>query len=269
MMRAAALSLCLALGIPAAEPLTIEGLHHVVFRVSDEIKARTFYGDLLGYSHAGPRFFVNREQYVQIEPGLPAGEDVRVRSVAFTVSDLDAAFRALRSRGIAADRKGGSLLVRDPEGNLLEFTALLRSSTTSPKGISIRMRHAGILVKKEYLERALDFYVSKLGLSEFWRGGPTDGDIRWINLRLPGTSGDYVELMLHDGAPTRGQLGSMHHICLEVDSVPAAYEELRRRGLSDEARHQPRVGRNGRRQLNLFDPDGTRTELMEPRPAEQ
>ena len=29
-----------------------------------------------------------------------------------------------------------------------------------------------------------------------------------------------------------------------------------------------RVGRNGRRQINLYDPDGTRVEIMEPRTAD-
>jgi hypothetical protein len=33
---------------------------------------------------------------------------------------------------------------------------------------------------------------------------------------------------------------------------------------SDGTLGTPRIGRNNRWQLNLFDPDGTRTELMEP-----
>ncbi len=36
------------------------------------------------------------------------------------------------------------------------------------------------------------------------------------------------------------------------------------RGTPDEERYGMRVGRNGRRLMNLFDPDGSRTELMEP-----
>jgi catechol 2,3-dioxygenase-like lactoylglutathione lyase family enzyme len=70
--------------------------------------------------------------------------------------------------------------------------------------------------------------------------------------------------MLHTGAPTRNQLGSMLHICLEVPDIQAAYKKLLARGLPAEDRFKPRVGRNQRWLLNLFDPDGSRTELMEP-----
>jgi lactoylglutathione lyase len=71
--------------------------------------------------------------------------------------------------------------------------------------------------------------------------------------------------MLHDKPPTRAQLGSMHHICLEVPEIQPAYEKLLAHGLGAEERYKPRVGRNRKRLLNLFDADGTRTELMEPK----
>ena len=109
------------------------------------------------------------------------------------------------------------------------------------------------------------FYRDKLGFRETWRGGPSDSDLRWVNMEMPG--GDYVEFMLHSGAPTRGQLGSMLHICLEVPDIQAAYKKLLAHGLPAEDRFKPRVGRNQRWLLNLFDPDGSRAELMEPGPA--
>jgi lactoylglutathione lyase len=123
----------------------------------------------------------------------------------------------------------------------------------------------GILVADT--QRAMAFYRDKLGFVETWRGGPVDSETRWINMRLPGASGDYVEFMLYSGLLTRAQLGSMLHICLEVADVPAAHRALLARGLPDEERYRPRVGRNGRRLFNLFDPDGSRTEVMEPKPA--
>ena len=51
-----------------------------------------------------------------------------------------------------------------------------------------------------------------------------------------------------------------------MPDVQSAFEESTRRTPAA-ARAKlgvPNVGRNGRWQLNLFDPDGTRTELMEP-----
>jgi hypothetical protein len=50
----------------------------------------------------------------------------------------------------------------------------------------------------------------------------------------------------------------------KVPDIQAAYKKLLARGLPAEDRFKPRVGRNQRWLLNLFDPDGSRTELMEP-----
>jgi hypothetical protein len=58
----------------------------------------------------------------------------------------------------------------------------------------------------------------------------------------------------------------LHHLALQVPDIQAAFEATARR-IAEPARAQigsPQVGVNGRWQLNLFDPDGTRTELMEP-----
>ncbi|HXA07460.1 MAG TPA: hypothetical protein VNY30_21595, partial [Bryobacteraceae bacterium] len=58
--------------------------------------------------------------------------------------------------------------------------------------------------------------------------------------------------------------GSMQHICLEVPAIQAARKTALARHYND-PKVQPRVGRNRKWQLNLFDPDGTRVELMEPK----
>jgi lactoylglutathione lyase len=58
-----------------------------------------------------------------------------------------------------------------------------------------------------------------------------------------------------------------HHICLEVSDIEAARVLLAERvaAASYTRPLEVRVGTNRKRQLNLFDPDGTRVELMEPR----
>ena len=65
--------------------------------------------------------------------------------------------------------------------------------------------------------------------------------------------------------PTRR--GSAHHICLEVPDMDKSTAILagRAAGAGYTRPLEIRTGRNRRRQLNIFDPDGTRTELMEPR----
>jgi lactoylglutathione lyase len=64
----------------------------------------------------------------------------------------------------------------------------------------------------------------------------------------------------------RERLGSLHHMALLVPDIQAALETVRARpgGWDAKTVRTPQVGRNRRWQLNLFDPDGSRTELMEP-----
>ncbi len=75
----------------------------------------------------------------------------------------------------------------------------------------------------------------------------------------------YLEYMLVTGPVDRQQLGSLHHIALMVPDMQQALERLHENAAGTNYRiAAPRVGRNKRWQLNLFDPDGTRIELMEP-----
>ncbi|MFN7927738.1 MAG: VOC family protein [Blastocatellia bacterium] len=88
--------------------------------------------------------------------------------------------------------------------------------------------------------------------------------VSWLNMRLP-DSPDYVEFMLYSQLPApRNAAASI--ICLEVPDIEKALAQLEAR--LSQAIHAPleiRTGINRRRQLNLFDPDGSRIELMEPR----
>jgi lactoylglutathione lyase len=68
------------------------------------------------------------------------------------------------------------------------------------------------------------------------------------------------------GPPDRRQLGSAHHVALLVPDIQQALETVRARTRPDDPNHRstPQIGRNNRWQLNVFDPDGTRIEFMEP-----
>jgi lactoylglutathione lyase len=69
--------------------------------------------------------------------------------------------------------------------------------------------------------------------------------------------------MLYDHAPS--QLGGMNHTALLVPDVQQAIATLTiRPAFKNYTRTlDPHVGKNGKRQVNLFDPDGTRVEIME------
>jgi uncharacterized glyoxalase superfamily protein PhnB len=90
-------------------------------------------------------------------------------------------------------------------------------------------------------DEALDFYVNKLGLEvgqDF-----TQGDYRWLTVRVPGGSTTEISLEkpgspLHDEA-TAAQLrelitkGAMTGLVLQTDDARALYETLKSRGVSD------------------------------------
>jgi catechol 2,3-dioxygenase-like lactoylglutathione lyase family enzyme len=266
---------------PAAARPVIAGVAHVTIQVSDLSKARQFYGALLGYSEIAPAnrphvavYAVNGRQRLIVRDGLPADRDERFVNLAFEVVDVAAMRAYLASRGLSpgesahdADAGGQAIAVNDPDGHPLQFVQLDRSPRAVPASaarLSTRILHAGLTVKDG---AAADlFYKEALGFSETWRGGRPEGVINWINMRVPDGT-DYLEYMLFPAAPpTRRQLGSAHHVALLVPDIQQALETVRARTRPDDPNHRanPAIGTNKRWQLNLFDPDGTRIELMEP-----
>jgi lactoylglutathione lyase len=130
--------------------------------------------------------------------------------------------------------------------------------------ISRRILHAGLTIRD--VASADRFYKDLLGFSEIWRGGRTPDVTSWINMRVPDGT-EYLEYMLTAGdSIDRRQLGTMHHIALVVPDMQEALMMIRSRTAPDDPNHRavPQVGRNKKWQLNLYDPDGTRVELMEP-----
>lgn len=253
----------------------ITGISHVAFRVSDLAAARRFYGDLLGLAErrrpAGAVYAVGSRQYVLVEPGLRPEEDERLSHLALETPDVTALAAYLTSRGLQvaqpADRcEETAIRVSDPDGHTVEFVQVKwpPSAAAEPRrALSTRLLHAGITVRDE--QTAHRFYRDILGFAEIWRGGRTDGATDWVNMRTPDGT-DYLEYMLVANQPDRRQRGVLHHVCLVVPDIQAAWETVAAR-TSPPRRAQlgpPNVGRNGRWQLNLYDADGTRTELMEP-----
>ena len=67
-------------------------------------------------------------------------------------------------------------------------------------------------------------------------------------------------------APPPDKRGTPHHLCLEVPDVTAAIAALEASPYRKQYTRaiESKTGVNRKRQVNLFDPDGTRIELMEP-----
>ena len=163
-----------------------------------------------------------------------------------------------------------SFNIKDPDGHTVEFTQYEPSGWTRRETgkflgnnpISKRIMHIGILVGDA--TKAKDFYENTLGFKEFWRGNAKTSDVvSWINMRLP-ESEDYLEFMLYSEEPALDKRGTQHHICLEVADIDKAFAEINAKPFRKNYTLpiEIRTGINRRRQINLFDPDGTRIELM-------
>ncbi len=274
MNRLAAVAALAVLLSPKTPPRPhILGISHAGLRVSSVAAARAFYEDFLGMR--GLR--VNGRQHVELIPGLAPDQD-RLDHIAFETDDAEGLRRYLASRGVdVPDRvtrndAGRRFTVHDPDGHAVELVQpspagrheLERAELASGARVSDHILHLGIMVGD--VPASMKFYGDVLGFSETWRGSRSGTELSWINMKVP-DGGDYIEFMLYGERPAPDARGTQHHMCLEVPDLAKAqaWLEARPYRASYPRPLEPRVGTNRKRQLNLYDPDGTRVELMEPR----
>ena len=277
--------LALALCSFAQQRPRITGVAHIAVYTSDLEKARTFYTGMLGYEEVfslknpDMTFFkVNDRQYIEVFPEREPGGD-RLHHISIETDDAEAMRKYLASKGIKVPESvprgrigNANFNVKDPDGHTVEIVQYLpegwsvrnKGKAIGANRISERILHVGIVVNA--LEPAMQFYRDILGFTELWRGSSTGKVLSWVNMKVPDGE-DYVEFMLHDPVPAPDRRGSAHHLCLLVSNMDETATLLRKRAEAvGYARPlEIRTGINRRRQMNLFDPDGTRTEVMEPR----
>jgi catechol 2,3-dioxygenase-like lactoylglutathione lyase family enzyme len=271
----------------------IVGVAHIGLRTDDMAAARKFYTGVLGlqepFSLDKPPsegtgllltyFKVNDHQYVEVFPELKDPKQDRLSHISFETSDAEQMRAYLASKGVKVPDKLEPMLdgnrgfdVDDPDGHDVEFVQLMPGSIHSrnfgkflpDSRISQRIIHVGVVVK----DRAASdhFYKDILGFKEIWHGGMTDRDTDWVDMRVPDGT-DWLEYMLNVKNPDPQELGVMHHFALGVPNVKAGYETALKRGYN--ATEKPQIGRDGKWQFNLYDPNLTRVELMEPKPVEK
>ena len=260
---------------------TITGISHVTLYADNIALSRQFYSGRLGWlavpasgSEPGIRFYPNHAQYVALLAPPLRGQIHRLDRVGFATSDAEGLRKFLASKGYAVPasvtvESDGcrSFLVQDPEGNPVEFTQLGRSLPSPPAAelaqrLSTHIMHAGYAVHDR---AALDrFYKDTLGFHLYWQGGAKEGDVDWVMMQVPDGT-DWIEYMLNlPTEPTPGQLGSANHIAPGVVSVAELQTRLEQRGWKPPTGKNPQVlGVDGKLQLDLHDPDGTRIEFME------
>ncbi|HTD88639.1 MAG TPA: VOC family protein [Candidatus Binatia bacterium] len=277
----------IVIGAPSRPPIT--GLSHIALFAHDIEKSREFYKDFLGFDEPysvtnknGSLHLtwikINDRQTIELFPEKEAATD-RLNHIALETDDAEALRAFLGSRGVRVPEKVDKGRIRnlnfnvvDPDGHTVEITQYAPDGWTArEKGrfmpetrISKRLMHVGVLVGD--LDTALKFYGDILGGKEIWRGGGNPKQLSWVNVKVP-DGADYVEFMLYSELPDPDKRGKQHHLCLEVSDVDAAMKLLVQRAgrLGYERPMEIATGINRKRQLNLWDPDGTRVELMEPK----
>ncbi|MGA2600485.1 MAG: VOC family protein [Bryobacteraceae bacterium] len=267
----------------------IVGVAHIGLKTKDLAASREFYGHYLGFEEPFTidkpsgglmltYFKVNDHQYIEVFPELKSDTEDRLSHIALETTNIQQLRDYLASKGVKVPDtlKPGldgnvSMMLKDPDGHNVEFVQYMPGSLHSKNfgkflpdtRISQRIIHVGITVKDRAAADA--FYRDILGCHDIWHGGMKDGRVDWVDMRVPDGT-DWVEYMLNVNNPSPKSLGVMHHLALGVPSVDAAYKTLQGRDMKIE--QGPKIGRDGKWQLNLYDPDLTRAELMEPKPVQ-
>jgi lactoylglutathione lyase len=104
-----------------------------------------------------------------------------------------------------------------------------------------------------------------VGSKEMMRLHHNNGDTWLVYLRITDTQ--FVELFpVGEGAHAPNKdVTAINHICLEIESVDAAAEHLRKTGVK--LTTEPKLGLDGNAQAWFEDPDGNRIELMQMLPG--
>jgi catechol 2,3-dioxygenase-like lactoylglutathione lyase family enzyme len=256
----------------------ITGISHVAFYSSNLAAAKQFYAGLLGLpvDQSRPNVYHVGVQSVELEP-LPAnhGHDL-ISHVAFATPDAEGVRKYLASHGVMAPQHvstGGDgtiwFAMKDPEGNPIEFVQTRPELTgRSPEvPVSKVIIHAGFVVHDRATEDK--FYKDLLGFHLYWQGGMKDDETDWVDMQVPdGTQ--WLEYMMVRGTeqPSPKTLGVLNHIALGVPEMSEAAQLLKMRGWKPTDTEKQQIGKDGKWQLNLYDPDGTRVELMEFTPVQ-
>jgi catechol 2,3-dioxygenase-like lactoylglutathione lyase family enzyme len=264
----------------------ILGISHIAIYTSDPAATEHFYTVTVGAVKAedpenpnGVIYIVGDKQWVEVLP-LPAGAGInRLDHVAFTLGwpGVEAMRKFLKAKGWAVpDRvtKGSNSTIRfdvlDPEGNKIEFTAPPVYAQVNPTNIiGHHIIHVGFLVHDRAKEDT--FFRGLLGFVPYWFGGMTDAKVDWVSQQVP-DGHDWLEYMMV-GAPTdvgipatmsQQTLGVLDHFSIGMDSVDTALATLkagdRLKGVR--ADEKTKIGKDGKGQFNMYDPDGIRAELM-------
>jgi len=260
----------------------ILGIDHVSFFTTAPDGVRKLYCDLLGLASSAPiepggtaRYMIGR-QWVGYSPAPDPKATDRMDHVAFTTDNIVALRRYLTDKGFKPTQIEGrsdhslSFTVNDPEEHRIEFVEGGKGEATpaAASAVSRRMIHTGFVV---YHRDAEDrFYRDILGFRLYWHGhDKPDSTDDWVAMQVPDGT-DWLEYMLNQPERMDLQLtGVMNHISLGVADMKKAQAIMQSHGWKPHGDEEAEIGKDGKWQLNVFDPDLVRVELMEFKPVQK
>ena len=262
----------------------ITGIAFARFATTSPEAAQRFYSQTLGYTRhtvSGPLWIypVNPSQWIEIDPSAaPPAPNLRMLAVGFTTRDAAALQTYLQAHNVPITQPltAGQFAVRDPEGNLIVFVQsasspaapasptaqIVAAAPPSPTAPSHRLIHAGYIVADPAKEDT--FWRDLLGFRPYWHGGWSEGArTEWMSLQVPDGT-DWLEYMLNTSpsADLRTH-GGADHISLGTKDMQTVLDGLAHNRCEGPNCAKSQMGKDGKVQLNLFDPDLTRIEFME------
>jgi catechol 2,3-dioxygenase-like lactoylglutathione lyase family enzyme len=266
---------------PSRPPLT--GISHIAVYASDPAAAEQYYVDIVGCEKRsdpenpqGARYYVNSTQFVEVLPLADKNSPNRLDHLAYKTTDAEKLRLYLKSKGVEVPSgiekaSDGSrwFAVKDPEGNTVQFVQppAHPRPVRAPKLAGHHIIHVGMLVRSR--EKEDTFYRAVLDFRPYWYGGMKPGNIDWVSQQTP-ESHDWLEYMLTSGPSGGGihdisqhQLGVLNHFSIGVISMDKTYKTLKTANRLVPPDSKTQIGRDGKWQLNIYDPDGTRLEYME------
>ncbi len=263
----------------------ITGISHLAVYTSNPVATDHYYRQIVGAvrmpdpeNPKGVRYAFNSTQFIEVLP-LPPGAGIkRMDHIAFKTDNAGQMRKYLAAKGWktpAAVTTGSDgsrwFTVLDPEGNRVQFVQppAYPQAINAPDVIGRQIIHCGYMVHSRAAEDT--FYRDILGFRPYWFGGMKEGKIDWVSQQTP-DSHEWLEYMLTSGPSGSGipasmsahELGVLDHVSIGVPSVDAAFKILkdgnRLAGAPNDGHTQ--IGKDGKGQFNLYDPDGIRLELM-------
>jgi catechol 2,3-dioxygenase-like lactoylglutathione lyase family enzyme len=263
----------------------ITGISHMCVYAHDLAASDNFYAHILGATKApdpqradGIRYYFSPTQFVEVLP-LPSDHGLsRMACVGYNTASA----KDLRAYLVAHNQTTSDLHsmpdgshwfdTKDPEGNTVQFIDFTPDRPAIPSTpISTHIIHVGYLVHNRADED--HFYRDLLGFRPYWFGAMHPDHTDWISQQVP-EGHDWLEyMMVGEGSDTptdhvdANQLGVLNHFSLGVQNMEKAVTVLYQQDRLPPKHDGPQMGRDGKWQANLYDPDGTRVELMEFQPV--